>query len=92
MKSKSRSGGAAAADLQKHRTRIKQGAPIVGVELPLMHDVMLLCSRLIEISKEFSGIISVTDQPLHLFLTNSLILPTVELFKQDQLESLKHLL
>ena len=57
-----------------------------------MHDVILLCNRFIEISREFSGIIYFTDQPLHQFISNSLIMPSVEVFKLDQLETLKNLL
>ena len=57
-----------------------------------MHDVMLLSNRFIEISREFSGIVYFTDQPLYKFLSENLITPSVELFKQDQLETLKNLL
>ena len=57
-----------------------------------MHDVMLLSNRFIEISKEFSGMSYFTDQPLHQFITNSLILPSLEVYKVDQLETLKNLL
>ena len=35
--------------------------PLMGVELPLLHDTMVLCNRLIEVSKEFSGIVYYTD-------------------------------
>ena len=61
--------------------KLRSDAPLNSVELPLMHDVMLLSNRFIEISKEFSGIIYFTNQPLHKFITENLIVPTVELFK-----------
>ena len=51
--------------------------------MTLMHDVMLLSNRFIEISREFSGIVYFTDQPLYKFLSENLITPSVELFKQD---------
>ena len=41
--------------------KLRQDSPLDGVELPLMHDVMVLCNRMIEICKEFSGIIYYRD-------------------------------
>ena len=75
--------GDTASKIQKHKMKMKQDAPLMCVELPLMHDVMLLCNRFIEVSKEFSGIIYFTDQPLHQFITTNLVMPSVEVFKQD---------
>lgn len=63
--------------------KLKQDAAPIMVDLPLMHDVMLLCSRFIEISKEFSGIAYFADQPLHKFISESLLEPSVEVFKLD---------
>ena len=53
---------------------------------------MIVCNRFIEVCKDFSGTPLPADQPLHKFVASNLIEPTVDLFKQDQLEQLKNLL
>ena len=63
--------------------KAKKDAQLTTVELPLLHDVMIICNRFIEVCKDFSGIPLPAEQPLHKFVTSSLIEPTVDAFKQD---------
>ena len=57
-----------------------------------LHDILILCNRFIEVSKEFSGIKYFADQPLHEFMCMKLISPTIDFFKQEQMEAFKNLL
>ena len=43
-----------------------------------LHDIMIICNRFIEVSKEFSGIKYYADQPLHEFICQKLISPTID--------------
>ena len=48
------------------------------IDMDELHDIMIICNRFIEVSKEFSGIKYYADQPLHEFICQKLISPTID--------------